>query len=375
MPADFADNSLREPDDFERALAASEKAAQRRQKQFWVLGVVWVAVVLLGVFYYRSQIDRLEQRLEGASNALSVKVDSLTAQVDVMRVQVTTINRLRQDLFALRDSLERNISARTKDLDPLSSALELAQAKVAFEPLTREEEEALDTQRRKVQEQETTQALYLQGSALVTDDPQTAIKKLEAAVGKDPKYEPAWAALGSAYRYAFQYKNAEHALLTAIGMNPNRTSTRFELCYVQMRLQTVVKDSACDSKGWNSNDWRKPHSNGFNAYRLEKYDEAEREWRRAAELRPTPAGSLENLGLIYVRQSQWQKAFDNAQMVKLIDPESSWNWLFLWISADRLGRKDQSTRAREAWKKFMTSDDVETLKPLLPAELQSFVTP
>jgi hypothetical protein len=62
-------------------------------------------------------------------------------------------------------------------------------------------------------------------------------------------------------------------------------------------------------------------------------------------------------------------------MVKLIDPESSWNWLFLWISADRLGRKDQSTRAREAWKKFMTSDDVETLKPLLPAELQSFVTP
>jgi len=370
MPEHFVDNSSREPDEFERALAGSEKAAERRQKQFWVLGIVWVAAVFLAVLYFRSQTESLGQSLQVASTdqvALREQVNTITAQVN-------DITELRQELFALRGALERKVSAETKDLDPLSSALELAQAEVAFEPLTRSEEQSLATQRRITEKGETATALYLQGSALVTSDPSEAITKLTAAVEKDPKYEPAWAALGSAYRYAFQYKNAEKALTTAIGMNPARTSTRFELCYVQMRLHTLDKNSACDSKGWNSNDWRTPHSSAFNSYRLEKYEEAERDWRKAAELRPAPAGSLENLGLIYLRLGQWQKAFDNAHTVNLIDPESSWNWLFLSIAADRLGQKGQAEAARAKWKEFGTKDDVESLKPLLPAALHSHVT-
>ena len=67
MPEHFVDNSSREPDEFERALAGSEKAAERRQKQFWVLGIVWVAAVFLAVLYFRSQTESLGQSLQVAS--------------------------------------------------------------------------------------------------------------------------------------------------------------------------------------------------------------------------------------------------------------------------------------------------------------------
>lgn len=367
MLENFEEAASQGPDEFERALAATEQAAGRRQKQFWALSIVWVAAVLFAAFYIRAQIASFQQNLRMVES----DQQSLKAAVAEVSGKLGEITGLREERAAQMGALTRKESGENKD--PFTNALQLAQAEVAFEPLTRSEQQALATQRRIADKKDSAEALYLVGSALVRSDAAAAIKPLMAAVEKDPTFEPAWVALGSAYRYAFQYKNAEGALTTAVKLNPDRTFTRFELCYVQMRLQTVDRNSACDSKAWNVDDWRTFHSSGFNNYNLGNYGEAEKDWRKAAELRPAPAGSLENLGLIYVRQEQWQKAFDNAQIVRLIDAESSWNWLFLSIAADRLGRKEHAREASARWQEFGTKDDVESLTPLLPATLQSYV--
>ena len=365
MPEDFVDSSRNEPDAFEQALAASEAAAARRQKQFWVLGLLWVTAVFAAVYYFNVQITKVQRDYtaleEKVSKAMTIALDGLADA--------------RAEVFALRGAQERKASPGNQVMDEFSYALKLAQAEVEFQPLTRTERDSLRTARQKAEKQETASALYLQGSALVRDKPSEAIKLLESAVEKDPGYVPALVALGSSYRNNGNYPQAEETLRKAIELKSTRTFTRSELCYVLRIRGTADKDPACrPAKDQSSSDWQTYHDSAFGNYQQKVYDEAERDWRKAAELSPTPAGSLENLGLIYLSKGEWQKAIDNAKTVTLIDPKSSWNWLFLYIAADRLGQKDLVAESSAKWKGLREPGDIDDLKPLLPDAMQSYIT-
>src|SRR6185436_19332447 len=147
-----------------------------------------------------------------------------------------------------------------------------------------------------------------------------------------------------AYSWAGLNQESFDELSKAIKLKPNRTSSYAERCWVLMALdrsEEAVSD--CDrAVNLDKAYWPPYHYRAFAEYRLGKDAAAEEDWRKSAALRANPADSLENLSLIYLRKGDLQRAVDNTQIINLLNSSSAWNWLFLSISLDRLGRLDQS---------------------------------
>lgn len=357
------------PEGAGQTFRASIKAARQRQRYTWLFSLAWLAAVFGVALYVRSQTRDLQQRQASLERDMR----------DAVTYTVSGMSGVREQVYALQGSLERRASHTKQNLSPLeieSYALLLAQAQVDRQPLTATEVELLETERNKTRPRETVQGRYLKGSSLTETDPSSAITILTSALQMDPLYEPARAALGKSYSWAGRNPEALEELTKAIKLNPDRPSSYAERCWVLMaldRAEEAVRD--CDQAAkLDSGYWPPYHYRAFAEYRLNKDGPAEEDWRKSAMLRANPADSLENLGLIYLRRGDLQKALDNAQIISLLDSGSAWNWLFLSISLDRLGRTDQAHEAQQMWKKLKSDDDVRILTFLLPAELRRFLT-
>lgn len=85
------------------------------------------------------------------------------------------------------------------------------------------------------------------------------------------------------------------------------------------------------------------YNRGLAYFAGRQYDQAEADWRESARLRKTPktqAGSLEDIGFIYLARSQWQQALNHTDTVKAVYADKPYNLLVRAIAADRLGRPD-----------------------------------
>ena len=118
------------------------------------------------------------------------------------------------------------------------------------------------------------------------------------------------------------------------------------------------------------------HARAFVHFRRGNDAAAEADWRRAADSQRDPegkAGSLENIGLIYVRREEWRAELDHAQAVDAVHGEMAWNSLFRWIAADQLGVADTAQAAAATWRQHRAEADVEALRGLLPQSLQRYL--
>jgi len=333
--------------------------ARRREKQSWVLSALWLVAILGVGAYVSTQVKALEAKQAKTELVAEAAIQGLKG-----------LNEVRQEVFSIKDSAER--AAALAKLNPFSAALELAQVEVDRRPLSNAEKQLLEDQGTISQAQDTTQALYLVGSGLVESDPIQAVTILALAVSKDPGFEPAQVALGKAYSWSGHNEEALDQLIRSAALNPNRAYTNAELCWVLMALDKSKEAvTRCNrSIALDSRNWPAFHYRAFAEYRLGHYDEAMEDWRKASSLRGEASDSLENMGLVYLAKKDWRQARDNAQMVNLLNAESSWNWLFLAIAEDRLGGDDHARPAREEWKKLKTPADLTTLKYLLPPDLR-----
>lgn len=85
--------------------------------------------------------------------------------------------------------------------------------------------------------------------------------------------------------------------------------------------------------------------------------------------------AMENKGLVYIRQENWQQALDNSDAVVEMDgaEDARWNFLIREIAADKLGYRDAAKNAHNTWSERATEIDKWELRRLLPEGLHSYL--
>lgn len=84
------------------------------------------------------------------------------------------------------------------------------------------------------------------------------------------------------------------------------------------------------------------------------------------------AGVRENLGLVYIRQGEWRKAYELSNEVLELRPSLSWSWLMRAISAERLGQEKEEDAALKQWHKFKKNYDLGILILMIPKALKDY---
>jgi tetratricopeptide (TPR) repeat protein len=348
-------------------LQESAKVARWRERSFWALSLIWVAVVFAVGAFFSYQLVRFGDRQE-----------RLDAEV---RDQLRRISDLSNNYNALQGSVDRLRSAQYAAMNSEAKqkyAVSLAQAVVARREITDAEKQILAAQSKATESGGSVEAMYIQGATELTQakpEVDSAIEKLKGAVKRNPQYAPAQTALGRAYEVAGQYETSQRELEKAIELAktaPNYAARCWPLVRLG-RFDEAVRDCSqavrLDGGYWPSYNYR-----GFAYYQLNRDKEAEDDWRTAARLRDEPYRSLENLGLIYLRRKDWRLALSHAEQVNAMNRRRPWNWLFLSIAAEQLGRSDEARQALAEWSKLKSPADVDSLKYFLPRELQFYLS-
>ena len=106
-------------------------------------------------------------------------------------------------------------------------------------------------------------------------------------------------------------------------------------------------------------------------------EDAIQDFRQAARLaspvKADQATALENIGLIHLREQQWNQAYQHADEVNKLDAKHSWNWLIRGIAAAKLKRNVDAYVSFDEWFKYRRSTDPYLLKQFLPESIHAFV--
>lgn len=100
------------------------------------------------------------------------------------------------------------------------------------------------------------------------------------------------------------------------------------------------------------------------------------EFQRAADLRESDfskAHALENIGIAWLRESAWRRAFDNTTNINSISDRTSWNWLVRAIAADQLGQQVSAQIALDRWHQLKDPLDAEAIRNYLPPNLRWYI--
>ena len=85
------------------------------------------------------------------------------------------------------------------------------------------------------------------------------------------------------------------------------------------------------------------------------------------------AGALENIGIVYLHQRDWESALKNTDEVTAISADMTWNWLVRAVAADKLGRQDLANESHKIWLERKGRGDEFHMRSLLPTELKPYV--
>jgi hypothetical protein len=112
---------------------------------------------------------------------------------------------------------------------------------------------------------------------------------------------------------------------------------------------------------------------------LDNYKEAEANTNEAVKAVKEPtnlrdkAGSKENLGLLYLRKKEWNKAYEHSKEVDSLNRFLAWNCLVRYIAAKESPDKNiQATaeRAKQAWEALRVHNDLGRLYDYIPELLE-----
>lgn len=118
------------------------------------------------------------------------------------------------------------------------------------------------------------------------------------------------------------------------------------------------------------------HDRGFVHFLLGDDTKAESDWRKAADLETDSkrkASTLENIGMIYLKQKKWKTALSHTNSVKAIREDSPWNWLFRAIAAHKIGDDINASSAHRKWSVLRKRSDEKLLLESLPKGLHVYL--
>ena len=227
--------------------------------------------------------------------------------------------------------------------------------------LTSEQKEFVKRQAQEAaREQPTPNSLTVQAaSELINGDYQRSFDTYTEALSLDPQFAEAYAGRASADIMLEDIEKEYNDLTQALTIDkdlshrPILLSRRAGALLGLGRIEEAEHDAA-DANGSDDPTDRgyALNSRGFIKLVKKDWEGAEVDFRTAASLLPDQKRAfLENIGIVYLAQSNWTKAYNwSVEVSKMTDDTGGWMWLIEALAAERLG-KDKERRA--ALQEFM----------------------
>lgn len=357
-----------DPELLDQAFLDAKETARRGQRRFWLLSLVWLIAAIAVCGYFTFALWKFEKQQDNFEYTLVQMFKDAEEHAREMVSLSASLERIE------RNYLDKKLDEREKQ----QYAVELAQEQIARQELSPAEEKFFSQQVEKLKGRQTPDSYYIQGiSALGSTENKAAIEKLSKAIALRPNYWQAYTARGRAYYAQREYERSIRDFTIVIERRPDATAYASRgYSYVRLGMLEEALEDFAQARTLSPGYWVSYHYQGFAHMLLGKKAEAESDWRKAAELRRGPSGksgSLENLGLIYLRSDDWEKTLENSIRVNRINAKGSWNWLFQWIAADKLGRTEVSRTAFQRWKDLSKPNDIQTLEDYLPERFHAYL--
>jgi TolB-like protein/DNA-binding winged helix-turn-helix (wHTH) protein/Flp pilus assembly protein TadD len=181
-----------------------------------------------------------------------------------------------------------------------------------------------------------------------------AVEHFERAVALAPDYARAWAGLADAYAVLGFYDylapvqafpKAQEAAQRALALDPNNASAEGTLGYVALYYEWNLADAearflrsiALDPSYSKSHQW---YGNLLTA--AGRFEEAEREMRRAQQLEPLSLIASAALGWVFYHAGRHEEALDQYELTLALDADFELAYLWSGWALESLGRYDEA---------------------------------
>ncbi len=183
-----------------------------------------------------------------------------------------------------------------------------------------------------------------------------AVEHFERAVALAPDYARAWAGLADAYAVLGFYDylaptqafpKAQEAAQRALALDPNNASAEGTLGYVALYYEWNLADAearflrsiALDPSYSKSHQW---YGNLLTA--AGRFEEAEREMRRAQQLEPLSLIASAALGWVFYHAGRYEEALDQYELTLALDADFELAYLWSGWALESLGRYDEANQ-------------------------------
>ncbi len=227
--------------------------------------------------------------------------------------------------------------------------------------------------------QQASRGLTAGNRALSKLDYNNAIENFAKVEADTADFISARMGVANAYFYSHQYAKAVTEFTNVLEHQPESAEAIIGLANAHQRLgqreqQIAAYDRVIDLE---PEQWLHYNSRATAHMMNGDNDRATQDFLKAARLadpvRTDQATALENIGLIHLREEQWQQAFQHANKVNELDVQHSWNWLIRGVAAAKLERNLDAYVSFDTWFKYKRSTDPYLLKQYLPESIYAFV--
>ncbi len=349
--------------------------AQRRSRRSAFLSVFWMFVTIIVSLFFAFSLFEFQE----TNNRINELEDRLIESQTRARELIDKL----EETSASVETLESKLLERLEDQDAKIHALTLTQKKLEGKKLTTAEQRFLEHEAQKALEKSKStggfdQFFYGGQAAFFRDDYKAAVDKFTKAIELDPERKEAYRFRARSLGHLGDYQGAVRDLSKAILIGPEAAKMYTNRGYYRDLLGDFTEaisdfDRAIELDPSSAQTY---HNRGINMMRMGDLARSESDFRKAAEFFTGPiriAGSLENLGILRLRQQRWQEAFDQTTEVNKIYDRMRWNWLVRAIAADHLGLEKEVEIAHARWRELKVEGDAKALRSYLPKELHHYL--
>lgn len=192
-------------------------------------------------------------------------------------------------------------------------------------------------------------------------------------------YVAARMGVANAYFYSQRYSKAVAEFAHVLEQQPDSAEAAVGLANAYHRLGQRKQQIAAYDKVISIEPQQWLHYNSrATAYLMDdNHERAIEDFQQAARLaspvKADQATASENIGLIYLREQQWQLAFEHANEVNRLDVKHAWNWLIRGIAAAKMERNVDAYVSFDKWFKYKRATDPYLLKQFLPESIHAYI--
>jgi tetratricopeptide (TPR) repeat protein len=331
---------------------------------------VLICIIISILYWSMTQLESLRSQAFAANN----HIQQLNREIAVLQADLEKLQPVDAEIAPQIIDLESNLSARARSLADAVVAMripgtaELSQDMNNAASLQDTEEPLQESVGMTAGRREFTKLQY-----------DKAIEQFERVESSAADYIAARLAVANAYFYSHRFRNAVTAFSFVLELQPGSVEAVIGLANSHHRLGQRSEQIAAYDKAIEIEPRQWLHYNSrATAYLLDGNNEqAMLDFQQAAQVassvRADQVTALENVGLIYLREQQWQTALDHADELNQLDDTHAWNWLVRGIAAAKLERNVDAYVSFDNWFKFKKSTDPYLLKQILPESVHAFV--